>query len=57
MKITLCGRPNACCPTVELLPDGVTIEIEFDDGESTQMTKSEFENFKEQISKLNIKDL
>jgi len=46
MKKMLCGRPGACCPTVELLPDGLTIEIEDDDGDTVQMTKSEFEMLK-----------
>jgi hypothetical protein len=42
MKTYLCGRPNACCPTVELLPDG-TVEIEDDDGDTVHMTKAQYE--------------
>ncbi len=53
MKIYLCNRPNACCPSVELLADGNTIEIEDDNGDTVQMTKSEFEELK----KIELKDL
>jgi len=54
----LCGRPGCNgCPDIHLLPDGVTIELEFDDGGMTQMTKAEFDDFKIQLAKVNIKDL
>ena len=53
MKVMLCGRPNACCPSVELLADGLTIEINDDYGGNVQMTKAEFE----QLKQTNIKDL
>lgn len=53
MKIFLCNRPNACCPSVELLADGVTVEIEDDDGDTIQMTKAQFEILKN----TNLKDL
>lgn len=43
----LCGRPGCHgCPEARLLPDGVTIEIEDDDGDTVQMTKAEFETLK-----------
>lgn len=52
MKISMCGRPS-CCPTVELLPDGVTIELEDDDGDTVHMTKAQWED----LRKAEIKEL
>jgi len=50
----LCGNPKGgCCPEVTLLADGLTIEIEDDDGDTVEMTKEQFEILK----KTEIKDL
>ena len=45
-EVNLCGRPHACCAVARLLYDGVTVEIEDDDGNCVYMTKEEFNNLK-----------
>jgi hypothetical protein len=52
-KIYACSRPNACCPSIELLADGKTIEIEDDDGDTVDMTKKQWED----LRKIETKDL
>lgn len=54
MKTYLCGRPGCNgCPSVELLADGLTVEINDDYGGSVQMTKAEYE----ELRKTAVKDL
>ena len=45
-EVVLCGRPRACCPVARLLLDGVTVEIEDDDGDCVYMTQEQFEILK-----------
>lgn len=43
-KITLCGRPKGCCPTVETVGDNVVITT--DNKESVTLTREQWELLK-----------
>ncbi len=47
MKITLCSRPNACCPTVETTEYGFTVKDDF--GGSVKLTKEQMRILKEKV--------
>jgi len=47
-KISLCGRPRACCPTVEFIDDE-TMEITDDYGGDVQLTMTEYHELQRQI--------
>jgi hypothetical protein len=44
MKYTLCGRPQSCCPTVEVDEEDVTIYDDF--GGKVLLTTDQFERLK-----------